>query len=188
ILGFSSTLSTNAFSGGFRYSPTTSAALAANSGSVAHAPRPQALQVDAFPAQHAPDRMHARPKPLGHRNAVPMAQARRWWLFEQSQHAVAKRGAVSRRLPWPGPVAETAQSFPGKALPPLAHCRNRRPHLTGYLLDFLSFQAGQHQARSLNHARLLRPASAHCDQLGADLCRALQRGSMLGHLPNILLQ
>src|SRR5450631_3545786 len=34
IAGFSSTLKTSAFSGGFKYSPTTSAALAANSGSV----------------------------------------------------------------------------------------------------------------------------------------------------------
>src|SRR5271169_2267783 len=34
MLGFSSTLSTTAFNGGFRYSPTTSAALGANSLSV----------------------------------------------------------------------------------------------------------------------------------------------------------
>jgi hypothetical protein len=34
MLGFSSTLRTKAFGGGFKYNPTTSAALVANSGSV----------------------------------------------------------------------------------------------------------------------------------------------------------
>src|SRR5260370_41209530 len=72
MLGFSSTLSTTAFTGGFRYNPTTSAALGSKLLVRTHAPTTPPLQVDPFAAQDAPDGVNAGVEYLRHRRPVPM--------------------------------------------------------------------------------------------------------------------
>src|SRR5260370_36180197 len=105
MLGFSSTLSTTAFTGGFRYNPTTSAALGSKLLVGTHAPATPPLQVDSFAAQDAPDGVNAGVEFLRHRRTVPVGHAGWRWLLQRGQHLFAKRGVISDRLSWPRLVA-----------------------------------------------------------------------------------
>src|SRR5579862_4593041 len=75
MLGFSSTLSTSAFTGGFKYSPTTSAAFRRKLFVGTHAPTAAPLQIDSFAAQNTPDGMNAGVELFRHRRPVPVGHA-----------------------------------------------------------------------------------------------------------------
>src|SRR5665213_3532672 len=98
MLGFSSTLRTTAFNGGFRYSPTTSAALGANSLSVLTHQLPP-LQIDSFAAQNTPAGMNAGVELFRHRRPVPVGHAEGRRPLQHGEHPVAKCGAYLTGLP-----------------------------------------------------------------------------------------
>ena len=116
--------------------------------------------------------MHTGSQPFSYRGAVPLSLAGWWRLLQQSQDTVAKSGIISRRLAGSRPIPQTAYAIAGESTPPLTHRRNRRPDFLRYLLNFLSFQTSQHNARARNHAHFSGAASADRNQLGAGLGEA----------------
>jgi hypothetical protein len=93
----------------------------------------------------------------------------RWGLLQQSQDTVAKTSVVSRRFARSRPILQTAYAIVREPTPPLADSRNRRTDPPRYLLNFLSFQTGKHNARTLHHAHFTGPTAADRNQLGAVL-------------------
>src|ERR1019366_1084898 len=177
ILGFSSTLSTTAFSGGFRYKPTTSAAFGPNSLSVlTHQPwwlpsfesiRPQTVvsteaahppQVDSLAAQNTPDGVDAAVEFLCHCRPIPMRHAGRRRLLQQRQYPVAKSGVVDNRLARSRLVPQSSQSPQCEAPAPLRNGGDGDPQLPRYLPDLLAFQASQNNSGTLHGASLHNPA------------------------------
>jgi hypothetical protein len=72
MLGFSSTLSTTAFTGGFRYNPHRFGSLGSKLFVRTHTPTASPLQIDSLATQNAPDGVHAGVETLCRRRPVPM--------------------------------------------------------------------------------------------------------------------
>jgi len=97
--GFSSALSNTVFNGGFRYGPTTPAALGSELFVGASTSTAPFLQTDSFAAQNTPNRMNAGAELLRNGWPVPVGHGGRRRLLQQSQHPFAERRVIPDRLP-----------------------------------------------------------------------------------------
>lgn len=106
MLGFSSTLNTSAFSEGFKYSPTTSAALVANSGSVL-TPSPQPLKINPSRRSTRDTTCTLAPNASATPRTSPMALARRRRLLPATPGPGRGR---RRHKSAASPISETTES------------------------------------------------------------------------------
>ena len=149
---FSSMQSTTAFSGGFRYSPTTSRTLASSSGSVEnlnvscrHGCRFHSRQIRRRRRTRSPTVRPAAARPVGH------AQRRRRRL--QGGHH--DRGVVDDRRP-PGPVQilQRPDTAGGVTVPPFQHSRAGHPDQPADRHVRHSLRGQQHDPGPLRHPGL----------------------------------
>ena len=158
-VGVSSSMhSTTAFSGGFRYRPTTSTSFSSKPGIVRQLERLDAVRLD---RARGPDPLHRRRRhvgPGGHRAAAPVRLARRRLL--------QRRDARSPRPSWPGsracaPVPNGPQRNSSAHPRRTAHARPR-PSRATLEPHPRSACSRTRQRPSTTHGRAARHGAAPC--------------------------
>ena len=104
MLGFSSTLSTQAFNGGLRYNATTTAAFGRKLLVGADAPTAPPLPVDALATENTSDNGNAGLQLFRYRWPIPVGHTARRRLLQQFEHPVAKRRVILDGLAGSQPI------------------------------------------------------------------------------------
>src|ERR1700758_146117 len=156
MLGFSSTQTTSAFSGGFRYRPTMSAAWATNSESVlTHQER---WRCKLIPSRRSTRQTACTDPPTARAKAGPSQVA--WPAGGDASKTVRIRfrKASSYRRRAPGRVAQPLQSLTDKSLPPLDDGVGASVTWAGDLADPPASQAAYNHPCPFHHLFRFRPA------------------------------
>src|SRR5215831_7409647 len=187
MLGFSSTQITSAFSGGFRYNPTMSAALATKLRVGADAPGALTLETDAFVAQHAPNRMHRPSHGTGHRGPVPGRLAGRGRLLQQRQDSLPKGVVVPPLGSRSRHVAQPLQTLADKALPPFDYGVGASVTLAGNLPDPFAGETAHDNPGTFYHLFGFGPTPGEALQFSPVVRTTTDCGRSPSHAPRYII-